>query len=131
MDARKLASILAAVLLAITGLSRAADAGRIEPLDGEPSVNRLSDTRAGHSPLGTPLAIPQGDPPPHGTGPFGAPLPPQQLTPAPVLPFNPNGHLMPAPSAPFHPPNPAPAETRAYPGHPPNPAYSGGGRTGR
>jgi hypothetical protein len=33
-------------------------------------------------------------------------LPPNQLTPAPVLPFNPNRSLMP-PSSPSHPPNPA------------------------
>ena len=29
--------------------------------------------------------------------PFGVPSPPHQLTPAPVLPFHPNGHLMPSP----------------------------------
>lgn len=33
----------------------------------------------------------------HTTTPFGAPSPPHQLTPAPVLPFHPNRHLMPSP----------------------------------
>jgi len=36
----------------------------------------------------------------HTMTPLGVPSPPHQLTPAPVLPFHPNRHLMPSPTAP-------------------------------
>ena len=117
MDARKFSGIVAAVLVATAGLSQAENAGRIEPLDGGQSVKGLSDTRSGRSPLDTRLVIPQGDTSSRATGPFGTPLPPHQLTPAPVLPFNPNGPLM--PNSPAMPTPSAPAP------------HSGGGRAGR
>ena len=59
---------------------------------------------------------PHGDVNQRAVTPFGSPLPPNHLTPAPVLPFRPNSPLMPPPSGP-------PAST---PG-----SASGGGRLGR
>ena len=117
MGSRKFAGIIAAVLLATAGLSQAQNAGRIEPLDGAQSTKGLSDTHTGRSPLDTRLAIPQGDSTSRATTPFGTPLPPNQLTPVPVLPFNPNGPLM--PNGPAMPTPNAPA------------SYSHGGRAGR
>lgn len=45
-------------------------------------------------------AGPHGDVNRRTATPFGSPQPPNQLTPAPVLPFRPNSPLMPGPSAP-------------------------------
>ena len=116
MGARTFAGIIAVILLAATGLSEADDAGRMEPLDGSHSINGPSGSRSERRPLDTrDPVIPQGDSSPRPIIPFGAPSPPHQLTPAPVLPFNPNRSLMPAPSVPFHPPDPARAGTRAHP----------------
>ena len=135
MGATKFAGIIGAAVLLAAGFSQAGDAGRVEPLDGTQGITRSANepgtpSERGSFPHGEPrlpaLGVPQSDPSPRTTTPFGSPLPPSQLTPAPVLPFNPNRSLMPSPSAPSHPPNPARAETRA------NPApYSGSGRLGR
>jgi hypothetical protein len=122
MRAKLFAGIIAAAIAAAAGLSPAENAERLEPLGGAQSVKGLSDTRAGRSPLDTRLFVPQADFAPPATAPSGGPLPPHQLTPAPVLPFNPNRPLMPAPTAPSYAPNPGRAETRAYPAHPPDPA---------
>ncbi len=125
MRSRMFVGLIGAIVLLTGGLSRAANEGRIEPLDGAHNLGtppterpetpqRLTPNDAGRPPAGTP---------------FGAPLPPSQLTPAPVLPFNPNRSLTPSPSPPSslsQPPNPARAETRAHPA-----PFSGGGRLGR
>jgi hypothetical protein len=119
MDARKFAGIIGAVVLLTAGLSQASSAGHIEPLDGTQGVTRSvnepgSPSERGPLPHGEsylPRGMPQGDASPRTTTPFGGPLPPNQLTPAPVLPFNPNRSLMPSASAP--------------------PPYSGSGRLGR
>lgn len=111
MGARALAGILGATVVLAAGLLQADNAGRVEPLDGMQSLTGPASEpgiRSERSPL---LAVPQGEPSPKATTPFGAPLPPNQLTPAPLLPFNPNRSLMPPSST------PAP--------------YSGGGRVGR
>jgi hypothetical protein len=44
------------------------------------------------------LPGPQGEVTQRTVTPFGSPLPPNQLTPAPVLPFHPNRPLVPSPS---------------------------------
>ncbi len=59
---------------------------------------------------------PHGDQNQRAVTPFGSPSPPNQLTPAPVLPFHPNRPMMPSPSSP---PTAAPHSN------------SGGGRLGR
>lgn len=130
MSARLLAGLLWAVLLLAGELSYADNTARLEPLDGTAPVISSAGEPANRGPLlprdaqPSARATPQGDFPSRAVTPFGAPLPPNQLTPVPVLPFNPNRSLMPSPST--HPPNPARAETRA------NPApYSGSGRLGR
>ena len=93
MDPRHLAGIFGAAVLLVAGLSPAADPGRIEPLDGMPSVvTPPSEAKIG-------VVIPRDSVSPHTT-PFNAPLPPNQLTPAPVLPFNPNRSLIPSPASP-------------------------------
>ena len=119
MVARKFAGIIGTAVLLIAGLSQAGSAGHIEPLDGTQGVTRSvnepgSPSERGPLPHGEsylPRGMPQGDASPRTTTPFGGPLPPNQLTPAPVLPFNPNRSLMPAPMTPM--------------------PFSGGGRVGR
>lgn len=136
MAAQKFSGIIAAAgLLMVAAFSEAGNAVRVEPLESMQTVTSSAgapEIRSQHSPLlpgdsrSSAFSSPQGDPSSRTTTPFGMPLPPNQLTPAPVLPFNPNRSLIPSPSAPSHPPNPARAETRA------NPApYSGSGRLGR
>jgi len=108
MDARKFAGIIGTAVLLTAGLSQAGSAGHIEPLDGTQGVTRSvnepgSPSERGPLPHGEsylPRGMPQGDASPRTTTPFGGPLPPNQLTPAPVLPFNPNRSLMPSASAP-------------------------------
>ncbi len=120
MRVRELAGIFAATVLLAASSSTAADAGRVEPLDGTQSITHSAIEPAIHpessSRRESPLTVPQTDFSPRTTTPFGAPSPPNQLTPAPTLPFNPNRSLIP-PSSPSHSPNPAP--------------YSGSGRFGR
>ena len=119
MDTRKFAGIIGTAVLLTAGLSQAGSAGHVEPLDGTQGVTRSvnepeSPSERGRLPHGEsylPLGMPQGDASLRTTTPFGGPLPPNQLTPAPVLPFNPNRSLMPSASAP--------------------PPYSGSGRLGR
>jgi hypothetical protein len=120
MGARKFAGIVGAAVLLTAGFSQAGNAGRVEPLDGTHGVTRSANdqgTSSEHGPLShggsqlPALGVPPGDPSPRTTTPFGGPLPPNQLTPAPVLPFNPNRSLMPSPST--------------------SPPYSGSGRLGR
>jgi len=119
MVARKFAGIIGTAVLLTAGLSQAGSAGHIEPLDGTQGVTRSvnepgSPSERGPLPHGEsylPRGMPQGDASPRTTTPFGGPLPPNQLTPAPVLPFNPNRSLTPSASAP--------------------PPYSGSGRLGR
>jgi hypothetical protein len=136
MAAQKLSGIIAmAGLLMAAAFSEAGNAVRVEPLESMQTVTSSAgapEIRSQHSPLlpgdsqSSAFSSPQGDPSSRTTTPFGIPLPPNQLTPAPVLPFNPNRSLIPSPSAPSHPPNPARTETRA------NPApYSRSGRLGR
>ena len=110
MAPRYLAGIFAAaVVMLVAGLSPAADSGHVESLDGMPSVTippSEAKIRTERRPLlseefqPSPLVIPRGSVSPLHTTPFNAPLPPNQLTPAPVLPFNPNRSLMPSPSSP-------------------------------
>ena len=108
MVARKFAGIIGTAVLLIAGLSQAGSAGHIEPLDGTQGVTRSvnepgSPSERGPLPHGEsylPRGMPQGDASPRTTTPFGGPLPPNQLTPAPVLPFNPNRSLTPSASAP-------------------------------
>jgi hypothetical protein len=128
------AGFVALIILLSAGLSAAEEAGRIEPLDGTHRLN-------GRSPLAPSVpqarlsTAPPADSSSRPTTPFAAPMPPNQLTPAPLLPFHPNGTLvpnrplMPAPQAPSYPPDPARAETRAHPSLPA--PFSGGGRAGR
>ena len=119
MVARKFAGIIGTAVLLTAGLSQAGSAGHIEPLDGTQGVTRSvnepgSPSERGPLPHGEsylPRGMPQGDASPRTTTPFGGPLPPNQLTPAPVLPFNPSRSLMPSPST--------------------SPPYSGSGRLGR
>jgi hypothetical protein len=125
MRSRMFVGLIGAIVVLTGGLTRAANEGRIEPLDGAHNLatppterpetpQRLTPNDAGRPPAGTP---------------FGAPLPPSQLTPAPVLPFHPNRSLTPSPGPPSslsQPPNSARAETRAHPA-----PFSGGGRLGR
>jgi hypothetical protein len=119
MGAWKFAGIIGAAVLLTAGLSRADSAGHVEPLDGTQGVTRSANEPATFSERGRlphgesqlpALGVPQGDPSPRTTTPFGGPLPPSQLTPAPMLPFNPNRSLMPSASP---------------------PPYSGSGRLGR
>ena len=103
-------------LLIISTFSYAGDRVRVESLDSTQSVISSADAPgigSDPSPLFRPdarsstPALPRGDAAARTTTPFAAPFPPNQLTPPPVLPFNPNRSLMPAPAAPSHPPNPA------------------------
>lgn len=120
MGAQKFAGIIGAAVLLTAGLSQAGNEGRVEPLDGTQGVTRSANEPGipsergplspGESRLPA-LGMPPGDPSSRTTTPFGGPLPPNQLTPAPVLPFNPNRSLMPSASSP--------------------PPYSGSGRLGR
>ena len=117
MDAQKCPGIIAAAVLLAVSSSQPGHAGPVEPLDGMQSITSSSSAPGRGSERGpllpgnssSALRLPQGDPPSR----FGSPLPPNQLTPAPVLPFNPNRSLIPPPSSPSHPPNPARAETNA------------------
>lgn len=124
MGARELAGVVVAAVLLAASPSQAGNTARIEPLDGTQAVTNSASEAAKRPERGS-VATPQGDFSSRAVTPFGGPLPPNQLTPAPVLPFNPNGSLVPSPS-PSHPPNPARAETRAYPA-----PSSGSGRLGR
>ena len=111
MNGGHFAAILGAIVVLAASPLQADNAGRLEPLDGMQSLTGPASEpgiRSERSPL---LAVPQGELSPRATTPFGTPLPPNQLTPAPVLPFNPNRSLMPPSST------PAPS--------------SGGGRLGR
>ena len=104
MGAKKLSGTLAAavpLMLLLASSPQAGSPGHVEPLDGAQSAtSSLSEPRI-PAPLSPPMAVvPQGDLSPRVTSPSGGPLPPNQLTPAPVLPFNPNRSLMPSPSAP-------------------------------
>lgn len=121
MGAQKFAGLIAAAGLLITAVfSQDGNAVGLEPLDGTQSVTSSTsapEIRSEHGPLlpgdsqSSGFRPPQGDPSSRTTTPFGGPLPPNQLTPAPVLPFNPNRSLIPSPSAPI--------------------PYSGSGRLGR
>jgi hypothetical protein len=116
MGTRKIAGIIGAAVLLTAGLSQAGSAGHVEPLDGtsqvgDPAGETEMRPRSSLPRTGSTVPVPQGELSARGTTPSGGPWPPSQLTPAPVLPFNPNRPLMPVPSA------PAP--------------YSGGGRLGR
>jgi hypothetical protein len=107
MGARELAGFLGAAMLLAGGLSQAGNTTRLEPLDGTQSVTGSATEPANRGPLlprdaqPPALATPQGDSSSRAVTPFGGPLPPNQLTPAPVLPFNPNRSLMPSPSTPY------------------------------
>ena len=127
MGSRTLVGLTGAIVLLGSGLSQAANEGRIEPIDGAHSLStppRGGERFEAHQPQ-----IPNDAIRPPARMPFGEPSPPSQLTPAPVLPFNPNRSLAPsAGTAPplSQPPDPARAETRARPA-----PFSGGGRAGR
>ena len=134
MGARALAGLLGAAVVLVGSLSQAGNTARLEPLDGTQPVTSSASEPANRPERGArlhgdaqppALTTPQGDVSSRATTPFGGPMPPNQITPAPVLPFNPNRSLVPSPSS-SHPPNPARAETRASPT-----PYSGGGRLGR
>jgi hypothetical protein len=113
MDCCKRSAVIAVCLLFAAALSQAANAGRMEPLGDSRSLSIASGAPDPQIP--SPQA-PQGDSSPRAVTPHGSLVPPNRLTPAPLLPFNPNRSLMPAPAA---------------PAHPPNPPFSGGGRPGR
>jgi hypothetical protein len=111
MRGRACAGLIGFVVLLSAGVSQGENAGRIAPLDGTQSL-RERDPLLPRDAQVPPRAGPQGDSPARATTRFGEPLPPNQLTPPPVLPFHPNGSLMPSqplmPAAPpLHPPNPA------------------------
>ena len=100
--------IIGIVLLLNTGYLQSVHASGLEPLDGRHGVfgsDRSSERRPERGPLlpsesQTPAAAPaQGNVSSHAT-PSGEPSPKNQLTPSPVLPFNPNGPLMPSPQTP-------------------------------
>ena len=120
-------ALIGAVVILTGDLAGAGNEVRIEPLDGTHSLG-VPSTGKEH-----PLAWQPVDPndagrPPAGT-PFSSPLPPSQLTPAPVLPFNPNRLLTPGPSIPptlSHPSDPPHAGTRIQ-----RAPFPGGGRAGR
>jgi hypothetical protein len=108
MGSWKLAGFIAAIVLLSGGFSRVGKAGGIESLDG---MHSLGVPSPGKEPPQAQQPVHPNDAarPPAGTS-FGEPLPPHQLTPAPVLPFNPNRSLMPSPGTlpPLpHPPDPA------------------------
>jgi hypothetical protein len=134
MLGRTHAGFVALLLLLPAGFSAAEETGRIEPLDGTHRLNERSPLASSvpQAPLST---APPADSSSRPMTPFAAPMPPNQLTPAPLLPFHPNGTLvpnrplMPAPQAPSYPPDPAHAGTRAHPSLPA--PFSGGGRAGR
>ena len=105
MGTWKLVGLVGAIVLLTGGFSRAGNEGRIEPLDGGHSLTLPPTGREGGEPR-QPLIPNDASRPPAGT-PFGGPLPPSQLTPAPVLPFHPNRSLTPSPRTPSplsHPP---------------------------
>ena len=105
MGSRKLLGLIGAIVLLTGGLSQAGTEGRIEPLDG---AHNLATPPTERPETRQPVIANDAGRPPAGT-PFGAPLPPSQLTPAPVLPFHPNRSLTPSPGAPSplsHPPDP-------------------------
>ena len=130
MGTRTLAGIIGVTVLLAAGLSLDERATAVEPLDSTHGVGAAGGPRSESGPhLSREGRVPAPgvfqSPVPPATQ-FGTPLPPNHITPAPVLPFHPNRSLMPSPSAPSDPPNPARAETRANP-----PPSSGGGRPGR
>jgi hypothetical protein len=95
MLARRYAALAGLILLLSAGVSPAENAGRLEPLDGTHRLNEPTQLapRAPQAPPRPPAS--QGDSSSSPSTGFRAPLPPNQLTPAPVLPFHPNGSLMP------------------------------------
>jgi hypothetical protein len=94
MPTRTYAGFVGLIMLLSAGFSEAEDAGRVEPLDGRQGLNERNPLLP-RNPQAPPSTAPQGDPSSRLTTPFGTPMPPNQVTPAPVLPFNPNGSLMP------------------------------------
>lgn len=108
MDARQVAALLSGTVLLIADLSLAGNPGPVEPLDGLPSATtpRSRPLGGAEGPLlsdefqATPRVNPRGRASPEATTPFDTPLPPNQLTPPPVLPFHPNRSLMPSSSNP-------------------------------
>ena len=113
MGGWKLVGLMAAIVLLTPGFSGAENEGRIEPLDGAHS--RVIPPTGLERAETHPSLIPDNAGRPLARTPFGSPLPPSQLTPAPVLPLNPNRALTPSPSTP---------SSSA-------PPFSGGGRAGR
>ena len=120
MFARHFAGIIGLTLLLPVAVSRAEHTDRIEPLDGShgvvaspgrPEMRQQRGPLVPDVPQAPSTAIPYGQPSARSATPFGSPSPPNQLTPAPVLPFHPNRPLMPPSSAPV--------------------PYPGGGRLGR
>jgi hypothetical protein len=108
MRTRMLTGIIGLALLLNPGDFQSVHASGMEPLDGRHVI--LNCERSSEKPPERTALLPpnsataaigasQGRVPPNGT-PSGAPSPPNQLTPAPVLPFNPNRPIMPAPTAP-------------------------------
>jgi hypothetical protein len=115
MGARELAGMTGVTVLLVAGLSQADSATRVEPLDGTQHLSATGPIR----PEGDPLVPQDGGrvsapgvsrSPVPPTRPFGVPSPPNQLTPAPVLPFHPNRPLTPSPFA------PAPHSGTGHPG---------------
>lgn len=103
-------ALLAGICLAGSGLVRNQDGtnGRLSPLGddigtyADPHGNHTIVTKPGTE---TPVGLgPHGDIESGNRSSFGTPMPPNHLTPAPVLPFNPNRALSPTPL-----PNPQPA----------------------
>lgn len=83
--------------------------GLITPLGEDAGI--YSDAHGNTGPvtgLGTPaspILAPHGDTKSSSITPFGTPMPPSNLTPAPVMPFHPNRPLMPQSTAPASPPS--------------------------
>ena len=113
MGSWTLPGAIGAIVVLTGGFSHAGNEGRIEPLDGMHSLG-VASTGKEHPQAPQGVAPNDAGRPSAGT-PFGEPLPPSHLTPAPVLPFNPNRALMPSP----HSPSPS------------APGFPGGGRSGR
>jgi hypothetical protein len=113
LGARTCASIAVMIVLMATGFSQAEQAVRIEPLDGTHSHLDASSGRHLQKGLQESQVPAAGQRELSGQprAPFAEPVPPNRLTPAPVLPFHPNRSLMPAPMTPM--------------------PFSGGGRVGR
>lgn len=98
-------ALVAGICLAESGIVRNRDgtSGRLSPLGedtgiySDPHGNRTIITKPGaESPVGL---RPHGDLENGNRSSFGTPLPPNNLTPSPVLPFHPNRALSPPPSS--------------------------------